>query len=136
MYYSIGGHPAFNIRANINEYSLNFEKSMKNQIVDRISPTQFLLDENFAEKFPKNFKGSNILDLDERYFTVDAMIFRDISAKKLDFCRNDSRIFTFEYQNFPHLGIWKQPNSPFICLEPWAGYVDIVDTTGKLEEKS
>jgi len=23
------------------------------------------------------------------------------------------------WENFPHLGIWKQPNAPFICIEPW-----------------
>lgn len=56
MYFSIGGHPAFEIRTDINKYLLKFEKNMENIIVDRISPTEFLLDEDFAEKFPKSEK--------------------------------------------------------------------------------
>lgn len=56
MWYSIGGHPAFQIRANIDEYSLVFEKNMDSQVVSRISPTEFLLDDNFSEKFPKSEK--------------------------------------------------------------------------------
>lgn len=56
MWYSIGGHPAFGIYANINEYSLVFEKNMSSQVVSRISPTEFLLDDNFSEKFPKSEK--------------------------------------------------------------------------------
>lgn len=64
------------------------------------------------------------------------MVFLDIEAKKVDFVHKNEKIFTFSYENFPHLGVWKQPNSPFICLEPWDGYVDRVDATGKIEEKA
>lgn len=56
MYFSIGGHPAFEIRTDINRYLLKFEKNMQNVMVDRISPTEFLLDEKFQEKFPKSEK--------------------------------------------------------------------------------
>lgn len=63
------------------------------------------------------------------------MIFQDIESKKVDFCLENEKIFTFSFENFPHLGVWKQPNSPFICLEPWDGYVDMIDANGKIEEK-
>lgn len=64
------------------------------------------------------------------------MIFRNIESKKVDFCLGDEKIFTFSFENFSDLGIWKQPNSPFICLEPWAGYVDVINASGKIEEKA
>ena len=103
--------------------------------VDRIHPSEHLLDENFQEDFPVKNNATQTLVLDESYFSIDAMIFRDIRASKIDFCHNNSRIFTFSFENFPHLGIWKQPNSPFVCLEPWAGYVDHINTNGQLHQK-
>lgn len=132
LYYSIGGHPAFQIRTDIDRYSLVFEKNMENQRVDRIHPVLHLLDDNYSEQFPGE---KNILPLSEKYFEIDAMICRDIGSKKVDFCENGEKIFTFSYENFPHLGVWKQLNSLFICLEPWDGYVDAVDVSGNIEEK-
>lgn len=136
MYFSIGGHPAFQIRSNIEQYYLKFDQNMINNPIDRIHPTEFLLDENFQEVFPKSKRGENILELDEKYFSVDAMIFRNLESKKIDFYENENKMFTFIFEGFPHLGIWKQPNSPFICLEPWDGYVDMIDANGKIEEKA
>jgi galactose mutarotase-like enzyme len=41
-----------------------------------------------------------------------------------------------EFKNFPYLGIWSQSaEAPFICLEPWQGIADSVDSSGKIEEK-
>ena len=31
--------------------------------------------------------------------------------------------------------LWTKPGAGYICLEPWAGVQDFVDSTGKLEEK-
>ena len=40
-----------------------------------------------------------------------------------------------EFNDFHNLGIWTKHNAPFICIEPWLGYSDTVDATGKLKEK-
>ncbi len=103
MYYSLGGHPAFSLDTVVSEYSIDFKTDMSFVVVDRISPAEFLLDTDFAEEFPISPKGKNFLDLDEKFFEVDAMVFRDIPTKSLDFCKNNQKIFTFSFENFPHL---------------------------------
>lgn len=39
------------------------------------------------------------------------------------------------WNNFPHLGIWKQPDAPFICIEPWDGFADELGKSGNLATK-
>jgi len=35
-----------------------------------------------------------------------------------------------------YFGIWtKKGTEQFLCLEPWAGIADSIDSSGKLEEK-
>lgn len=64
------------------------------------------------------------------------MIFRDIPVRHIDLYQEDQRLFRFHFPDFPHLGIWKQPHSPFLCLEPWDGYVDTRDATGNMVHKA
>jgi galactose mutarotase-like enzyme len=33
------------------------------------------------------------------------------------------------------MGIWSAKDAPFVCLEPWCGIADSVNTTGELREK-
>jgi galactose mutarotase-like enzyme len=41
----------------------------------------------------------------------------------------------FTFIDFPNFGIWTKINAPFICLEPWVGYSDVLNTTGNILEK-
>ncbi len=39
------------------------------------------------------------------------------------------------YEDFPFFGIWAAKNAPFVCLEPWCGVADSVNTTQDLTKK-
>lgn len=64
------------------------------------------------------------------------MIFRDVPVRRVDVYQENQTLFRFHFPDFPHLGVWKQPESPFLCLEPWDGYVDTLDATGNIEDKA
>ncbi|MES2892210.1 MAG: aldose 1-epimerase family protein, partial [Bacteroidota bacterium] len=36
---------------------------------------------------------------------------------------------------FPFLGIWAAKGADFVCIEPWCGVADSVDSSQKIEEK-
>ncbi|WP_225974715.1 aldose epimerase family protein [Arachidicoccus ginsenosidivorans] len=42
---------------------------------------------------------------------------------------------TLDFKGFPYMGIWSAKDADFVCIEPWHGITDSVQTTGKLEEK-
>ena len=33
-----------------------------------------------------------------------------------------------EFPGFPFLGIWAAPGADFVCIEPWCGIADSVDS--------
>ena len=44
-------------------------------------------------------------------------------------------IFEFDFTGFPYLGIWAVKDADFICIEPWCGIADSVNTNQQLTEK-
>ena len=36
---------------------------------------------------------------------------------------------------FEYLGLWAKPNAPFVCIEPWLGISDSVNTNQDFTQK-
>lgn len=128
MYFSIGGHPAFMMEEDISVYSLSFPDDWDIS-VDR-------LDGGLLSKLENYPLTEGSLSLDERLFEKDAMVLRSIQSKKIHLQKWGKDVLIFDRGNFPHFGIWKQPNAPFLCLEPWSGYADTIYTSWEFTEKS
>ncbi|HYH14076.1 MAG TPA: aldose 1-epimerase family protein, partial [Flavisolibacter sp.] len=41
----------------------------------------------------------------------------------------------FSFPHFPYLGLWAAPGADFVCIEPWCGIADSVDTNQQLTDK-
>ena len=134
IYFSIGAHPAFYWPLEENDkkedYYLEFEKE---ENVDKYLLESGLLNHE-KEKVLSN---SKILELHPDIFKDDALVFKNLKSEKLTLkSRKSEREVEMEFKNFPYLGIWSQSAAaPFICLEPWQGIADSVDSSGKIEEK-
>lgn len=126
--FNIGAHPAFNIPFNINEYSLEFNKteSFKSHKL-----TNGLLSEE--TKIIKN--TNNTISLSDNLFKEDALIFKNIKSDTLKLIHLKKDYVKISFYNFPHLGIWKKRNAPFICIEPWTGYSDSINCNGEIFKK-
>ena len=128
MPFNIGAHPAFKIDYNIFDYCLEFNvlESFKNHK---------LRDGLFAEEIEIVKSKDNIIFLSEKLFENDALVFKNINSNsiKLKYFEKDYLIISF--YNFPHVGIWKKPKAPFLCIEPWTGYTDSINSNGKIFDK-
>lgn len=136
MHFSIGAHPAFNwplspeteTRKN---YVLEFsdQETLNRLVIENglISPRRipFLKD---ASSFP----------LTAELFTNDALVFQHIKSSKITFLSQEiEKYVEMDITGFPYLGIWAKPASPpFICLEPWYGLADSIDSDGDLSTKT
>ena len=49
--------------------------------------------------------------------------------------RKSPNYIQLEFTDFPYLGIWAKPNGDFICIEPWQGISDSVDTNQLISKK-
>jgi galactose mutarotase-like enzyme len=128
MPFSIGAHPAFALSGNFEDYSLQFEKD---------EPLEYNLLENdlISNKTKVLSAPDSLVPLNYELFEKDALIFKSLHSKYLTILRNKTPFIRVRYPSFPHLGIWTKINAPFLCIEPWFGYSDSVDSTGNLMDK-
>ncbi|MDO9374077.1 MAG: aldose 1-epimerase family protein [Ferruginibacter sp.] len=134
MYFSVGGHPAFKVPLNDElsyvDYYLQFNKS-ENAGRWPISKDGLL------ETTPVDLmQGSDKLPLSKKLFEQDALVIKNMASSEVKLiCDKDSAGFTFNYDGFPFLGIWAAKGADFVCIEPWCGVADSVDSSQKIEEK-
>lgn len=126
--FSIGAHPAFALPNNFENYSLQFQEQETLQCYvlenDLVSDTNF--DITLANKN---------LPLSYSTFENDALIFKSLKSKEITIVENQKDILKVSFSDFQNLGIWTKVNAPFICIEPWLGYSDTINSNGNIEEK-
>ena len=129
MYYSIGAHPAFRLNADIDNYSIKFEKA---ESFDR----QLLSAGLRTPQSEKVNLDGNILQLNAEYFKEDAIVIKGMKSNILTILDKDDKPYiSLEAENYPYYGIWSKSPFPFVCLEPWDGIADHIESTGLLTEK-
>ena len=132
MYFSIGGHPAFNCPIGDDrrsDYNLIFEQ-VEN------ATTQLLESGLRIDEERPLLNQTNCLNISDDLFDLDALIFQDLKSKYVSLARDNDKLLTFHFEGFPYLGIWSKSRvSPFVCIEPWFGIADRFNTNQKLQEK-
>ncbi|WP_026934042.1 aldose 1-epimerase family protein [Christiangramia echinicola] len=134
IYFSLGGHPAFNIlhfeNEKIEDYSLEFDREM--------DLNTYLLNEDglVSSQTKAVLKNEKTIKLSSKTFNQDALIFKDIRSKKVNLISQENgKILTMEYKDFNNLGIWAKPGAPYVCIEPWLGIADVEGTNQNLKNK-
>lgn len=135
LYFSVGGHPAFNIPL---EENLSFEDYFleTNPTKSRI---RIPLKEGLTDVENRTLGQTNTtLALNHDLFKNDALILETLGTNSFTLRNEQSRHgVRVSFKDLPYVGIWSTYplESPFVCIEPWAGLADTYTSTGKLEEK-
>lgn len=134
MYFSVGGHPAFKVPLaeglSYEDYYLLFNKSedagrwpISGEGLITLEPTPLL-------------ENTNKLPLDKKLFYTDAIVFKNLNSDEVSLKSDkDAKGFSFEFKGFPYLGIWAAKEADFVCIEPWCGIADSVDTNQDFTKK-
>jgi galactose mutarotase-like enzyme len=135
IYFSLGGHPAFNCPLYNNEsysdYELEFEQpeSSESYILNTDSGL-------ISNKTKPVFTDSKKIQLKPDLFNADALIFKDLKSKKVALKHKEKgTVLSVRFNDFPYLGIWAKPNAPYVCIEPWIGLADSENTNQQLTKK-
>ena len=129
MYFSIGSHEGYYTPDGIENYDIIFpEKETLNahclygNVVSQMSRTVL--------------KNGNVLPLYEKYFEIDAMVFRSIKSRSAVLRnRRTGRSVKVDFPFATAFLLWHKPNAPYICLEPWAGIDDIEGSGSDITKK-
>jgi len=134
MLYSLGAHPGFNCPVkggeSYEEYFLQFpEKETDSTCL--VENTGLI----GLEKKPV-LENSSVLPLNRHLFDNDALIFKHLKSRAVTLCHKEKgAILSVNFHDFDYLGIWAKPGAPFLCIEPWLGIGDSVNSNQKFEEK-
>lgn len=135
MYFTIGGHPAFNVPVlpdtRQSDYHLTFD--------GQDSLTYLALDLATGTAKPEDThilpleNGSCLID--EHMFDKDALVFDNQITKAGIALPDGTPYVELCCDGFPNFGIWAAPGAPFVCLEPWMGRCDNYGFEGELSQK-
>lgn len=132
VYFSVGGHPAFNVPFNKGEryedYYLEFET--EEQLHTHMLSSQGTFS---GETRPVTMDG-NKLHLTRDLFANDALVFKNLHSRMVTIkSTQHEESLSVEFPHFNYLGIWAKPGADFVCIEPWLG---CADTAGKITDIS
>jgi len=134
MYFSVGGHPAFRLplvkELRYDDYFLLFNEKEN-------TGRWPISSEGLIETAPLPFlQNSNQLPLSKSLFYKDAIVLKALQSDEVQL-KSDKHPsgFTFSFKGFPYLGIWAAKDADFICIEPWCGIADSVETNQLLVDK-
>lgn len=132
MYFSIGSHPAFALAfgAPLEHYYLHFNREEHAE--------RFFFDAGvLLEQSEPAFNNRRQLFITRTLFDRGPLIFKTFNSDEITLrCSRSSRAVTVLTKDAPHLGIWSKPGgAPFLCIEPWHGLPDPVDSSGDITRK-
>ena len=129
MYFSIGAHEGYYTPEGIEDYDVIFPE-------EETLSANVLYGELCSHQLLPIIKESRVLPLYDKYFTVDALVFKQLKSKSATLRnRKTGKAVRVDFPYANYFLLWHKPNAPYICLEPWAGVQDPVDASGRLEEK-
>lgn len=139
MYYSIGGHPAFNVSQAEFEGQLDYDNVFFEIYPERLYKRIPISSDGLTQLHKIEQVQSSRHQLKHQDFKDDALVY-EILAQSEVVLRDETENTEIRVKpnRMNHFGIWSPyPKSAgFICLEPWAGFADSEKATGKLEEKN
>lgn len=134
MLFSVGGHPAFKVPlvdgTTYEDYELHFNR------------------EETAGRWPISADGrigttpepllhqTNVLPLTKKLFEKDAVVLKHLQSDAVQLRSGKTpHGLEFTFAGFPFLGLWAAPGADFVCIEPWCGIADSVESDGVLAHK-
>lgn len=137
MYFAIGSHPGFKVPFRSGEkfedYYLQFQKK---ETADRLlidTETKLL-----SKKIKKNYlNNTNRLNLNREMFKNRVIILKNLKSNYVRIKNVNDAYVEIGIKNFPFVGLWSPPGkkADLICIEPWFGHSDYVDTDQELTHK-
>lgn len=132
--FSVGAHPAFKVplveKTTFSDYYLLFNE------IENAGKWPLSKDGLIEKKSIPFLKNTNKLPLTKELFYNDALVFKHLASNNISIVSDKTKHgLKLIFKNFPFMGVWNAKDADFICIEPWCGIADSVETTQQLLEK-
>lgn len=142
LYFSIGGHPAFNCpfapekskKLSENKYYLKLSKD--GEYLKEIN-ARYLEDGVVSDRIESIKLKKGALIPDRELFKDDALIMENCQFDKASIYEDGEKYLSISFKA-PVAGIWSPAgkDAPFICVEPWFGRADAASFDGELKDRA
>lgn len=139
MFFSIGGHPAFQCPLN------TAERQSEHYIqFDTDQPVHYLLVDDNGQVVKKPLSEQHTLTTEDGFLPIythlfdhGALIIEEKQYCRISLATPDKKPYLTVSFDAPLFGLWSpaKKNAPFVCIEPWYGRCDASDFNGGLEER-
>ena len=123
VYFSVGGHPAFNVPfhpgENYEDYYIEFETN------ENLETHLLTADGVFSGETRPVPTPDKKLPLTRDMFAADALVFKNMTSRMVTIrSTKHNETLSVEFPHFNYLGLWAKPGADFVCIEPWLGCAD------------
>ena len=136
MFFSIGGHPAFN--CDLTKDKLLFMNKGE-KVSGNLTSNVVMLDGSgcLSDKTTEVVLDDGVLALKPELFDKDALVIENRQADTVAIIAADGETLVTVSFDAPLFGVWSpdHKNAPFVCIEPWYGRCDRAGFTGDLSER-
>jgi galactose mutarotase-like enzyme len=136
MFFSIGGHPAFN--CDLTKDKLLFTNK-GNKVSGNLTSNVVMLDGSgcLSDKTTEVLLEDGVLALKPELFDEDALVIENRQADAVAIIDAEGETIVTVSFDAPLFGVWSpdHKNAPFVCIEPWYGRCDRAGFTGDLSER-
>ncbi len=129
MSFSIGAHPAFNLKDEDNYFKFDTNNDIVSNLIDEAG----LYDKNRIH----TLKNDGYVKITDDMFDNDALIVENNQAKEVSICDKNKLPYLKVKFDAELFGLWSpaKKNAPFVCIEPWYGRCDSNDFNGEISER-
>ena len=129
MSFSIGAHPAFNLKEGDNFFKFDTNNNIVYNQVDENG----LYDKNRVH----TLMNDGYVKITDAMFDNGALIIENNQAKEVAICDKNKSAYIKVVFDTELFGLWSpaKKKAPFVCIEPWYGRGDGNDFEGELQNK-
>lgn len=129
MSFSIGAHPAFNLKDGDNYFKFDTENDIVYNLIDETGL--------YDKKSVHTLKNDGYVKITDNMFDNDALIIENGQAKEISLCDKNKVAYISVKFDAELFGLWApaKKNAPFVCIEPWYGRCDRNDFDGEFSDK-
>lgn len=135
MYFAIGAHPGFNLpldqQAAFDDYYLELSPKHPRKFIP-VTEDVLLNTKEAVERSESTYA------MNRELFSEGVRIWETAGNTRVELKSDKTdKAIVFDYCDMPYLGIWSPypQEAPFICIEPWCGVADRLDTEGDFTKK-
>lgn len=127
--FSIGAHPAFNLKEGDNYFKFDTDNDIVCNLIDQAG----LYDKNSVHVL----KNDGYVKITDDMFDNDALIIENSQAKEVTICDKNKSAYLKVKFDTELFGLWSpaKKRAPFVCIEPWYGRCDRNDFDGEFSQK-